>query len=427
MMAVLFALALIIRLACYTGLIASDDLGYSQFAQQIAHGTYRLEPHHYAIRYGVIVPVGVIYGLFGIHEWTTVILPLLSSALAPALLALLAWKLWGRGAAWIAGLLLATFPVDIRFASVLVPEPLFETMLLAGVLLFVFAEHRSSRILALLAGVVLAISYLTKEPGAFVVMALFGFAVLTRRWLLALWFAAGAALAVASEVVWYWSQSGDLLFRFHAMAIHNASGMAVAANENLSYRLWKAYPHMMLVPGLHFGLHSLLALGLAAVALWRRSVKILLLVLWAALPFLYLNFGTTSFKHYWALPEAPRYIALIYAPLFLMAAMVLAGWAATPMKRSAAAALVAIVCLLGVGCAFRTRGTGYQTEHVRRLREIIAATHQQGRQICEFTGPFDTAWRQVVVLLAPDQLGCNGSSPLQVVPDASGLPSIAQR
>jgi 4-amino-4-deoxy-L-arabinose transferase-like glycosyltransferase len=123
MIAVLFTLALIVRLACFTGLIASDDFGYAKYAQQISQGNYHLEPHHFAIRYGVIVPLAAVYRLFGIHEWTTIILPLISSSLAPALIAALAARLSGGQVAWIAGLLLATFPVDIRYASVLVAEP----------------------------------------------------------------------------------------------------------------------------------------------------------------------------------------------------------------------------------------------------------------------------------------------------------------
>src|SRR5688572_33137294 len=61
LMVVVFGTALLVRLACFTGLIASDDLGYSGFALRIAQGTYELEPHHYAIRYGLLLPVAAFY------------------------------------------------------------------------------------------------------------------------------------------------------------------------------------------------------------------------------------------------------------------------------------------------------------------------------------------------------------------------------
>ncbi|MDP2898364.1 MAG: glycosyltransferase family 39 protein [bacterium] len=427
-MAVLFTLALSVRMACFTGLIASDDLGYAKYAQQIANGTYHLESHHYAIRYGVIVPLALVYRLFGMHEWTTVILPVISSSLAPALVAALAERLSGRGVAWIAGLFLATFPIEVRYASVLVPEPFLETLLVIGVLLFVLAERNTSIILGLTAGSVLGISYLTKEPGVFVAVALFMFALLKRNWRLALTVAFGIAFVVVAELIWYWSQSGDLLFRLHAMAVHNRSEMAIEANGNLSYRLLKAYPRMMLVPSTDFGIHSLLAVGLSGVAFfWQRSAKTLLLLSWAALPFLYLNFGTSSFRSYCALPTAPRYIGLVYAPLFVLAAIVLGRWAGTIKKRRVVAAVVAIVCILGVACAIRTRRIGYRTEHVKQLRRIAVVARQNRSQICQFVGPDGTAWQQVLAIIEPDRLGCTGQSVLQIVPDPHGLPMSAQR
>jgi hypothetical protein len=106
--------------------------------------------------------------------------------------------------------------------------------------------------------------------------------------------------------------------------------MAVAVNENLSYRLWRLYPHMMLVPAVDFGLHSLVATALSGLTwFWRRSARTLFLSLWAALPWLYLNFGTSSFQSYLALPAAPRHIGLVYAPLFVLSATVIVEWAAT--------------------------------------------------------------------------------------------------
>jgi 4-amino-4-deoxy-L-arabinose transferase-like glycosyltransferase len=314
----------------------------------------------------------------------------------------------------------------VRYASVLVPEPFLQGILLAGALLFLLAERQNSGILGLAAGVFLGLSYLTKEPGAFVVVAFFAFALLWRRWRLAFSLAAGVAFVMAGEVVWYWSQSGDLLFRLHAMAEHNRSPMAVEANENLSYRLWKAYPRMMLLPNIDFGLHSLIALGLAAIALlcWRSSKAVLvLLLLWATLPFLYLNFGTSSFGHYWALPVAPRYISLVYPPLFVLAAIVSLRWAGDrPKQRRLVSMTVAVMCIVGISCAATTRGTGYRAEHVHRLKEIAQVARRQNDQICEFAGPDGMRWRRVLQIVAPDRIGCLGPTVLQLLPDSNGLP-----
>jgi 4-amino-4-deoxy-L-arabinose transferase-like glycosyltransferase len=424
-----FAAALAIRLASFTGLIGSDDVRYARYAWRIADGTYQLEPHQFAIRYGVLVPVAALFRLFGVQEWTMVVLPLIGSSLAAALTALIAARVAGLSAAWVAGLLMATFPVDVRYASVLLPEPLLQAVLLGGVLLFLRAGTRQSDALGLAAGVVFGLSYLTKEPGIFVAVALGAFALLRRQWRLVLSLAAGVALVLAAELAWYWMEGGDLLFRLHATAAQQRSRGVVAANAHLPMRLGIAYPRMMLVPNVDFGLHSLVGLGLAAVGLARRKPADgtwLLLLLWALVPFLYLNFGTSSFSRYWALPAAPRYISLVYPPLFVWAASVLVGWAGARRDRQRWVGLaVAVVCVAGIACAVSTRGTGYRAEDVRRLTEIATVARRHDHRICEVEGVsrIDAeSWRLILEIVAPDRLGCSGPTVLQVLPDSNGRP-----
>jgi 4-amino-4-deoxy-L-arabinose transferase-like glycosyltransferase len=423
----LFALALSLRLVCFTGLIASDDLGYSGYAQQIAQGAYRLEAHHYAIRYGVLLPVAALYRCCGVNEWATVAWPLLASALAPVLAALVARQVYGPRAGAIAGLLLATFPVEVRYASILVPEPMLGAALLAAGLLFIRALARPSTALGLGSGALLGLAYLVKEPAVFVALAFILFALLRRQWRLAATLAAGCAVVFASELVWYWMEARDLLFRPHAMAVHEQSAMAVDANQNLAYRLLKFYPRLMLLPNPHYGLHSVLALACAGLALLRRrSALTASLLLWAALPLLYLNFGSSSLSHYWALPAAPRYISLVYAPLFVLGAGLLADWArGGRIPGAAAAALLAVVCAVGVGAALTTRQTGYRTADVQRLRSIAATARRSGQRVCEVWGPSAQAWHETLRLVAPEVLGCAGAVPLRVTPDAAGLPVAA--
>ena len=109
--------------------------------------------------------------------------------------------------------------------------------LLAGALLFLQARDRSSTVRGLAAGLCFWIGYLTKEPVAFVAIAFFVFALRSRRLDLATQLAIGAGLVVATELGWYWSQTHDLRFRPHAMAVHNTSQAAVEANTRLSWRV----------------------------------------------------------------------------------------------------------------------------------------------------------------------------------------------
>src|SRR5262249_43250220 len=153
-------------------------------------------------------------------------------------------------------------------------------------------------------------AYLTKEAAIFIVPALIISSLLQGSWRAALCIAMGTAGVVALEFSWYLLTSGDLLFRLHAMGPHN-TGMLHDPTEiisDLHYRLFKAYPRMMLVPNREFGLHSLIMLvsGISALALLGRDRRSYFLVLWAIVPWLYLNFGSSSLSSYIPLPLGPR-------------------------------------------------------------------------------------------------------------------------
>ena len=423
--ATLFLLALAIRLVCYTGLIGSDDLWYAAFARRIAEGSYQLVPHHFDIRYGLLLPTAATFRIFGVHEWTMVVVPLVASSLAVAFTALIALRLAGPVAAWSAGVLMATLPVDVRYASVLVPEPVLQAVVLGGAILFLAAERRRSDLLAAASGVLLAMGYLTKETGAFVAVAFFAYALLRRHWRLAGAFAIGVALVLTTEALWYWSQSGDPLFRFHALGTHNESDGAAGANGMLFWRLFKAYPHLMLIPNSNFALHSLVGLILAAGALVRPRLpdKVLFLVLWALVPFLYLNFGSTSTDRYWVIPAGARYIVLLYPPIFILAGITLAR-SMTVKWRTVATAAVAVICGVGVFTASTTRSTGHNTAHVNRLKELVITARLDNLQICGFESKRASDWRMTVRILAPERMGCDGNA-IWLVADSNGLPTAA--
>jgi hypothetical protein len=347
------------------------------------------------------------------------------------LAALLAFRISGLGAAWIVGLLLACFPVELRYASVLVPEPIMGAVVLFVAFLFLVAAERRSAPLALLAGVGFGCAYLIKETAAFVAIAFCLFALLRGEWKIAGSLAVGAALVVAAEFAWYWSQAGVLLFRPHALDLHNRTSEAVEANRYLSYRLWKAYPRLMLVPNLHLGVHSLVALTLGALAFfWDRSARLLWLSLWAALPLLYLNFGSTRMSTYWVMPMIPRYISFVYAPLFLLAGTLLSAWMGRRRwKQSLVALFLCGTCTAGLWCGFATRNTGFHTAEVDRLRQLIGEARGSGQRLCAFRDPQPLAivgsrWQRTVRILGPDVLGC-GDDSRRVVADSRGLPTLA--
>lgn len=443
-----FLLALLLRLACFTGLIGSDDLSYSGYAQLIANGQYVPEYHHRAIRYGVLLPVGLTYKLFGLSEWSTIAVPLVASSLSVVLLGLIANKLFGGRTALVAALLLATFPLQLRYATVLLPEPILACYVLAAVFIYVHTEDRAPLARGVLTGVFIGLGYLSKEPALFVAPALILDAALRRRWRHAFGVAIGVVAVVALEHAYYVTMSGDLLFRPHALARHNrnvsqvlAQGLArakadigVDAERDLFRTLFVQYPRKMLVPNVDFGIHSVAALLVSAVAaFWfRMDRRARFLLLWASLPWLYLNFGTSSFSQYVTIPRAPRTIDLSYPPLFVFSA-----WLVTdllrraPWTRRLAMPAIAAVLIVGVVCGLSTRATEYRTDQVAVLRGIANTVAEKDLGgVCFDADPVvQSRWQRALVILTGNKLQPCDGSPTRVIlrEDRLGFPYVASR
>jgi len=378
-LAVLFLAAILVRLACYTGLIGSDDLWYARYAERIASGVFPTQTNQYVGRVGVTVIVAAVYRLFGVSEWTTVLAPLLAGSAAVPLLAVIAARLYGPVAGIIAALLLCTSPIHIRFATILVPEPLMEFWILAALFCYLEAVRRGSRGLGAVTGLLIGVAYLTKEPAAFVAPAVAAAAWFSgRRWI-ALTVAAGALAVPVAEATTYAITMHTPLRRFHAAAVGvppqsrepaQRLGRGRGDRRNVLRRLFIRYPRLMVRPSVDFGLHYLAAMIFAGIALLVVSRHRMLLMLWAVVPWTYLNFGTADFTRFVPLWVSARYVSATLTPLFVLAAglFAVAGAGRWLRVRAAGIGMVLIVCFIGVSCALATRATGFRTAHMAVLR-----------------------------------------------------------
>ena len=219
------------------------------------------------------------------------------------------------------------------------------------------------------------------------------------------------------------------MFRAHAMLQHNRVLNPAEVNKNLFYRLFKSYPLMMLVPDREMGLHSLFSLvlmvpGVPLLKLKRSG----LLVLWALLPLLYINFGSWSLTRYLALPIATRYLEIVYPPLFLLTAAVLERVCLSGKARRLLGALAfAVVAATGFGCAFLTRGQDWRTADVKALRLMARAAEAKHLATVRFEGDQDGYWEQTMAILASNLRATTDPTRADLVirPDAFGLPSAA--
>lgn len=424
-------LALLLALVCFTGVIASDDLLYSHFANQIAEGTYSLTPHHMALRFGLLLPVAAVFHLFGISEPAVAVVPLLASTLNAVLVAYLAYTLLGPRAATLAAALWLTFPLTLRYATILVPEPLATTYMLAALVVWLRAP-RSPILLGSLAGLLLGVAYLTREVTAVIVPVLLVETWRRRQPRLAAALLGGALSVVAAEQVTYLVLSGDPMFRSHAMTYHEATREVAVANSNLPFRLFLEYPRQVFGANAELGLHAMAMLAVIAAGtvlfprVWQSHAW---LAATAGILFAYLNFGTSSLTRYLALPAAPRYLYVGFPFLVLIAVAFLDRFATSGRTwKKAAYAGVCVIAISGVLFGLQTRGRGYYTRDVRALRAIAARVEQNPQAgLCVEAGErLRDRWTAILFLLTGRVADQCSPDALVVTPDASGRPVLKQ-
>jgi 4-amino-4-deoxy-L-arabinose transferase-like glycosyltransferase len=430
----LAVLALTLRLACASGLVGSDDLFYATYAKAMAEGQYAeilsqlrgIEHVHYALRYGVLLPLAAVYRVFGVSEWTTILLPLAASTLSVAMLAAIAYRMFDRRVAIIAGLLYATFPIQLEFAAILEPEPIAECFVLLGVLAYLYARRATYSGLWFATGVLMGSAYLAKEVAAFVGLAFFVHAVMQRQWRGALLIALGLVTVVIVEHAYYYFVWNDVLFRPHSTQLYELpkSDSFFLPKLELKYRLFRKYPEAMLVPDLRMGLHSLACIVWAGIALlWARRRGFSMLVLWAVIPWLYLNFGSWSLTHYAPLPKDPRYLEFIYPPLMLLSAVVLSRvFASRRAIAWPAGAVFATVLVGGVFSGLMIRGTIARANEMSVLREIARSAQDSGGQAI-YTD--ERRWHRALEIFNASLLTDSSDEATIVLrKDALGLPSV---
>ena len=157
-------------------------------------------------------------------------------------------------------------------------------------------------------------------------------------------------------------------------------------------------------------------------------------LLWAAVPWLYSNFGTTSFSRYLPIPPAVRYIDPSYPPLFLFGGWLFADWLShVGWAKRLFLATIVTVSLIGVATGLSTRATEYRTADVAVLRVIADNAAEKGLdRACVKIDPEIRPrwyWQRALFILSEGNLQeCDrGPSDLFLRADQVGSPYVASR
>jgi hypothetical protein len=330
--------ALGIRLIWFQGVGTSDTLMNVQYAYDIHNGDFPTNGNQANSRLGLLIPVSVLYGVFGVSELSSALYPLALSLLGVVLIFLFGKLLFNEKIGLIAAALLAIYPLDVLYATRLmsdVPSAVFGAL---SVYLFLIGEKSGkgwkSWALYGLSGMSLGISFSIREMAVVTMLFFLGYVAYTRKIRISYGFAAvGFLFILLLEMMFFLAHTGNPLYRFSSIGDYYVESIRAS---DFYGRL--AFPEFFLAfPFVMFGNIQLgyffMFIALAAIYFaFHRGRGTNLMLMWLVLVFLYFNFGSSSFSAYVPVLAVARYFNYISVPALLLVAAFLAD-IGKPLKK----------------------------------------------------------------------------------------------
>jgi Dolichyl-phosphate-mannose-protein mannosyltransferase len=334
--------ALALRVFFAAGISGNDDLAIANAALGVLDHGVGVPGGHYAARFGLTLPLALIFRLAGVGVAQLLLLPMAASLAGIALAWWFGTRLFGPPAGLFAALALAVYPMDVEFAGLCFPD-LIQGVALAGAVACAIEPdgRRRGAGSALAAGALWAYAYYVKIDAAVLVFVLLlAWALGYLRFFRLVLVGLTALALVGVELAAYAALTGDPFY--HVALERRAANETLAAG--MDYRQLFTYPKAMFLTVYQTGAHGYLLLAALVLALATRRRGALLLAGWVAIFLAWLMFGVDPFGATVRLkPQIPRYMMDFAVPM-----AVLVGWLFARARRGLPGWLVG---LAGLGTA----------------------------------------------------------------------------
>jgi hypothetical protein len=320
LLSLIIGFALLIRLLFLSGPTNPDEFAYAQQAYNVISGQYdAAEGLWYGLRFVVFLPAAFFFKLFGVNDFALSAWPLLCSLINIFLIFALGKRLFDTQTGLLASLLLALFPLDILYATHLLPDSIMPLLLSIAFLLFLQAESTSAKKqsiwLYILTGITVGLGYLARETAVIFFILFLVFLTLYRKRLNPkITFIGIGYLTVLGLESWYYSISAGTPFLRWQLSY--SFYQAVQEPTNFLF-----YPKALLSPLGYCGAYFYLFLGAIGYFFYHKKIPLISIpLLWLISTFFYLEFGTMSLSEFSPISKEVRYLAAIATPLVLITA-----------------------------------------------------------------------------------------------------------
>ena len=379
-------LALLVRLIFFHGFLPSDPYDYSVAAAAFSSGNVDGFDSVASTRFGLIVPVALIYFLFGVSEYSSALWPILCSLGTVGIGFACGRYLGGERAGIIAAVLLALFPLDIIYGTQFMADVPLGFWLFASLFLFIRgadASQPSDRWKCFFgSGMAVGLAYATKSVALMIApfFAICGLAMLVRDrkfpWSLA-YVVAGLLSVAVLEMLFFFLTTGDTVQRFSTLspAVDSRTQVIVGGGEEIALSLFD-YLKWMFIDIRYTGPVFVILLVVSLAGLTRptvraklRGARIGLLLLWAAVMFLVLNFYPLSISPYVPVYKLNNYMLMFAAPLIVCLALLLSRL--SRMTQFACIAIVAIAAPFSLYVSLESHRS--HSENARQVHEFAGS------------------------------------------------------
>lgn len=331
---------IIIRLIFFTGMYTNDDYKYAQHAYELLQIRKTMEKdislyeeyiktgHKFFIPptklfFPLYIPVGILYGIFGVHTWTTFLWPFLCSIGKIAVIFFIAVEIFHNvDIAIMSSILLSFFPLSTIFATRLTPDEI--SNFLTGLTVLLFLKGIEKKSIAYVAGIMLGITYMVRCY-VLILFPLFFVYILWRRKTIATFFSVIAGFltifAIENIFFFYLHIVKDIPFIFRLKVERDMMfylNRVMAPKSSIA--LIKEFPpsffdfHIM---GIYY---YMFILGLVYI-IFRKSIKdISIPFVWFGYYLLCLWFLPIDWKTYLLPMRDPRYLDMLSIPMILIMA-----------------------------------------------------------------------------------------------------------
>ena len=304
-------LAIVLRLL-YIQNVTADEVMYTTEAMNMLHDAYDIHEIHHgpALRYVFVGIVAFFVVLFGPSHLGVILLPVLFSLGSIVLTYLVIKFLYGEKHAFLAAFLLAIFPLNLKYSTVLEADVLISFLMLVCFSIYLFYKSDWKFFLI---GIILGIGLFIK---LFIILFLFLLCVeliKTRNMRLFSLLFMGILIGSGPFILFQYIETGDLLYHITkdtalALEYYQAHSEETVTFFTYLFNPFSQYPEPTLL-----NIYVFLAFLLFCTEMWQKSTSFPFFWLWLFSGYALVEIPTL-------IPAIQRYLILLEVPLVVLAA-----------------------------------------------------------------------------------------------------------